>query len=1021
MSSDLMGSEAAPGRLFKPPGPLIVLPHSSDPPHLMLRLALLAALAAVAPAASAQQGDTLPETILRSAERALQDDSLETVTARWRAALERDSTDPAAILGLATVARQTYDFERADSLFNRLLARSGSRVDGWTVRARLGIYRVANARGEVKRADSLLRLGIAEARRIDDRPAQVAALIGFTNTRSGDPKALDATLDTILALLPPGDGRDRAEYFCRLGLYRGIRAERDASTLVRQGIAMAERVHERQLTGHCLEVEGLLQSLRTHDDSALATMDQAARLLRSTHEHAGLARIASRRSDILQGYGRLGEAKAALEQVMAGAKISRNLQRLSNGYGGFGMLALRVGDLPTAAEYFGRAEHLNDSLGQIEGSMISRQNAGEVQAASGDLAAARATFLEALDLATRGDYFEDVVLSRQRLARVAIRQGDWDEAERQLATADSAAHAQGIEDMRHGIMYDRGRLALARGDGAGAARLFTAFLGRTDSTDQLIRYTVRSRLAQAWAAAGHLDRAERELSEAGRDLERWRAALDAAGLRRYAYAATALGEYDPQGPSASVIAALARGHRAEAAFTLAERRRARTLADRLTQADALRETAGSGPAHRDRAATAAEIAAALPDDQTAILEYVAGSEGAPTTLFVVTRAGVQARLLPTADSLSRPVERYAALLESGGGAETLAKRLGAAVLGPAAELVPVGVSRLIVVPDGPLHRVAFDALRLPDGRLAVERWAIGLAPSAAVATVLRRAERAAPAGGDGPQLLAFGDPAFAGERAAGLTREGELFRGAFDATGGLPRLTASGDEARDVARYAAGSEVRLRADASEAWLKRTPVDRFRVIHLATHALVDENSLARTSLALAPGSGEDGFLSPADLSALKLDADLVVLSACRTAGGVVVSGEGLQGLTTPLLEAGARAVIATQWRIGDRSTVALVRDLYDALARGEPVAEALRDAKLAAIRRGAPASEWAGFTVVGDPLVRVPLHAPSRRLPLGWLAAGALVLAAGYLAMRRSGRSAERSERASEVVARTHQR
>jgi CHAT domain-containing protein len=226
-----------------------------------------------------------------------------------------------------------------------------------------------------------------------------------------------------------------------------------------------------------------------------------------------------------------------------------------------------------------------------------------------------------------------------------------------------------------------------------------------------------------------------------------------------------------------------------------------------------------------------------------------------------------------------------------------------------------------------------------------------------------------------------------------------------------------------VARYASGSEVRLRADASEAWLRRTPVAHFHVIHLATHALVDENSLARTSLALAPGAGEDGFLSPADLSALELDADLVVLSACRTAGGVVVSGEGLQGLTTPLLEAGARSVIATQWRIGDRSTVALVRDLYDALARGAPVSEALRQAKLAAIGRGVPASEWAAFTVVGDPLVQVPLRVPPRDALPGWLAAGAALalLTAGYLATRRSGRRTERSARASDVVVRTHQR
>ena len=140
--------------------------------------------------------------------------------------------------------------------------------------------------------------------------------------------------------------------------------------------------------------------------------------------------------------------------------------------------------------------------------------------------------------------------------------------------------------------------------------------------------------------------------------------------------------------------------------------------------------------------------------------------------------------------------------------------------------------------------------------------------------------------------------------------------------------------------------------------------------MATHALVDERSLARTALALAPSGSEDGFLSPADITGLRLDADLVVLSACRTAGGVTIAGEGVQGLTTPLVAAGARTVVATQWRVGDRSTVRLVADLYDGLARGLTVAEALREAKLVALRRGAPPGEWAGFTVVGDPTTKV---------------------------------------------------
>jgi CHAT domain-containing protein len=213
--------------------------------------------------------------------------------------------------------------------------------------------------------------------------------------------------------------------------------------------------------------------------------------------------------------------------------------------------------------------------------------------------------------------------------------------------------------------------------------------------------------------------------------------------------------------------------------------------------------------------------------------------------------------------------------------------------------------------------------------------------------------------------------------------------------------------------------VRTREQASETWLKRARLERFDVIHLATHALVDEGSLSRTALALAPGGADDGFLSPADLASLRLNADLVVLSACRTAGGVTIAGEGVQGLTTPLVAAGARSVVATQWKVGDRSTVRLVGDLYDGLARGLTVSQALQEAKLAAIRRGAPPGEWAGFTVVGDPSAKVALVTPATPA-LRWPVAIGLLLilgVGGYLASRRRGRNAERASTG--AVAPTH--
>jgi len=318
------------------------------------------------------------------------------------------------------------------------------------------------------------------------------------------------------------------------------------------------------------------------------------------------------------------------------------------------------------------------------------------------------------------------------------------------------------------------------------------------------------------------------------------------------------------------------------------------------------------------------------------------------------------------------------------------------------------VEHIVIVPDGPLHRVPWDALRTADGRYVVERFAVTLAPSVRTLAELRNRSPHPRTS----RLLAFGDPAFGSGSSPRAVREpasdAELYRSAFDSAGGLPRLEASAREAALVAPYADDAEVRTGERASAAFLKHAPLDRFRVLHFATHAIVDDRVVTRTSLALAPGEGESGFLGPSDLAALPLDADLVVLSACRSAGGVVVDGEGVQGLTAPLLQAGARAVVATQWRIGDRSTVAFVDDFYRAMAEGRPVGDALRAAKLAALHRGAPAREWAAFTVIGDPLVTPSLHAPSR-WRAGWLVLAAVV--AAFIVYGLVTRSRPRAERA----------
>src|SRR5262249_1850272 len=137
--------------------------------------------------------------------------------------------------------------------------------------------------------------------------------------------------------------------------------------------------------------------------------------------------------------------------------------------------------------------------------------------------------------------------------------------------------------------------------------------------------------------------------------------------------------------------------------------------------------------------------------------------------------------------------------------------------------------------------------------------------------------------------------------------------------GGLPRLPRSAAEARAAAGLSSQSEVRLGAAASEGKLKHAPLERFAVLHLATHAPVDEGAPGGSGIALAAGKGEGGFVTAGDLAGLKLQADLVVLSGCGTGLGLVIGGEGIRGLTAPLLVAGARSVVATLWPISDQET------------------------------------------------------------------------------------------------------
>lgn len=243
-----------------------------------------------------------------------------------------------------------------------------------------------------------------------------------------------------------------------------------------------------------------------------------------------------------------------------------------------------------------------------------------------------------------------------------------------------------------------------------------------------------------------------------------------------------------------------------------------------------------------------------------------------------------------------------------------------------------GRTRLILVPDGPLHLLPFDALvRRGEGtapQFLVERYALSLAPS------LLGVEAVDVRLGPGAVLVVAPE----GET------EAPAVAGAF------------GD--RQVRRLTG-------AEATEARVLEAAPDA-AVIHLATHAQPNDVDPAFAYLRLTPVAGSDGRLHAHELETLKLRGTIVVLSACETAGGRLAGGEGVLSLGRAFLRAGASATVATLWPVGS-PTAEFMQAFYGELARGVPAAGALRSAKLKLLHgRHASPLYWAAFVIVGRP-------------------------------------------------------
>jgi len=879
-----------------------------------------------------------------------------------------------AVGNLASVAKDRGDFTRARVLYARaveLRARTGDTRGLAADQNNLGL--VAQSLGDLEGARRAFEdaLALNRAQRRLTPAATNLTNLGNLAVEEGEYERAAEQYDQALRMdREAGSGVDAALVLRAIGLLefrrgayrRAERALREALSIYHDArLADAASAVERDLATVAAvmgDPQGALRELQRADQAAGQAPPNVAR-------SAALA-IAS--ADVSLQFNRLAEADRGYSRaakLYAQAGDSAGLVEVDRGRAA--VLMVRGADAPAQA-LLNRVAAVERVKGDMRAAALTGILLAAAQADGGDTAAARHTLLSILDTFKRTD-------------------DPWVEAQALGALGDLAARAGATVAAES--LYHRGLLRL--GDQPAAALAWQLHAGRGHALRRL----------------GALDEAAVELRAAVSEVDRM-AGTVVLEARRAAYRAD---KWDVYAELAMVERAL--GHDS-AAFAASEHLRAREMLDLLargrltpvTPSDLVtreqdlrrriaeltrRIDAGDSAARgareagspamptdaaRDDLAHAQEaygqlllevrerspeygalvtgdivpwqgVARRLAPDEV-FIEYLVADSGA--VAFVVTRdsiASVDLRL--TRRSLSALVDFARGVISPDAAVEPRAwrpplRRLYARLLAPIEGAGLLRGKRFVVIaPHLELHYLPFAALIAPGDHFLIERYALVTVPSAAVwAQLADRVAAPVPRG-----VLALAPRAVA--------------------------LPGTGEEIDAIRRaYGDGATLLVGTAATKAAFGAM-ADQYAVLHLATSGFLNKQNPLFSFLQLGPSSGEDGRLEVHDVFGLRLNARLVVLSACQTGVGAgaladVPTGDDWVGLVEAFHYAGARNVIATLWSVDDRASANVMRRFYGGLQAGEDEATALAEAQRQTLKLAMSDNPyfWAGFVLSGVP-------------------------------------------------------
>jgi CHAT domain-containing protein/tetratricopeptide (TPR) repeat protein len=348
-------------------------------------------------------------------------------------------------------------------------------------------------------------------------------------------------------------------------------------------------------------------------------------------------------------------------------------------------------------------------------------------------------------------------------------------------------------------------------------------------------------------------------------------------------------------------------------------------------------------------------------------------------VIVATATSVRVQQLPGRSALREPIAALLQRIRNGEDIADGSERLAAALLGPVPELWTK--RRLVVSPDGELHQLPFELLTQRNGERErlLDSHVVSYVQSGSVLAVLRAGKTSrTPAR---RTLAVSSSPVGAPPVVTAITA---VTRSVYDLDIAKMRpLPAADDEVRSVGSILGAEQttVLLGDAATEAEVKRQPLQDFQVMHFAVHGIPSTKFPARSALLLRPAAEEDGVLQAREILGLRLNADLVTLSACDTGSGSLHGQDGVASLVRPFIAAGARTVVANLWTADDTFSLALMREFYRQLAAGADIAESLRAAKLRMLEMFGPQAAprlWSGVLAYGDGAGRLARSAAQTR-------------------------------------------